>query len=205
MVAGTTGEDTKLKRSSIHLLIHKENSMKTPRELQTRFPYMFQGEHLGIGICKGWFPIFSKLCQEIDVLLGENKQGFHWVQVKEKFGTARFYWELDGVDTPLRIDIMTSDGLLSFAARRSGEDQASNSTRMIEQLGKLAVAAEYATARLCAACGEPGFLNSGEYFLTLCPLHAAQYEDPARKDLDMWFGAGDNFISDGRGRSDSST
>jgi hypothetical protein len=99
VVAGTTSEDARLKRPSIHLRIHTENSLEAPRDLETRLPYMFQGNHLGIGICKGWYPIFSKLCQEIDLVMGDNKQGFHWVQVKEKFGAARFYWELDGVDT----------------------------------------------------------------------------------------------------------
>lgn len=178
--------------------------METPRDLETRFPYMFQGKHLGIGICKGWFPIFSKLCQEIDVVLGENKHGFHWVQVKEKFGTGRFYWELDGVDTPLRLDIMTPDGLLSFAGP-SGEDQTPDSIHLVEQLSKLEMTAESATARVCAACGEPGSLHSREYFLTLCSLHAAQYEYPACNGLDMWFAAGDNFTSNGSGPSDPST
>ena len=179
--------------------------MKTPRELETRFPYMFQGKHLGIGICKGWFPIFSKLCQEIDILLGEDKQGFHWVQVKEKFGSARFYWDLDGTETPLRIDILTPNGPLLFATKPTGGDQTPDNTQLVEQISELAITAESATARVCAACGEPGTRHSQEYFLTLCSPHAAQYEGPPRQNLDMWFDAVDAFTTNGRWRSDPST
>jgi len=172
--------------------------MKTPRELETRFPYMFQDKHLGIGICKGWFPIFSKLCQEIDALLGEDKQGFHWVQVKEKFGSARFYWGLDGTETPLRIDILTPNGPLLFSAKPTGGDQTPDNTQLVEQISKLAITAESATASVCAACGEPGTRHSQEYFLTLCPRHATQYEDTSRQGLDMWFNAEDDFNSNAR-------
>jgi hypothetical protein len=179
--------------------------METPRDLETRFPYMFQGKHLGIGICKGWFPIFSMLCQDIDFLLGEDKQGFHWVQVKEKFGTARFYWELDAIEAPLRIDMLTPDGPQSFAVDISGKDLPQSNTNLVEQLSKLEMTAESATARVCAACGEPGARHSNEYFLTLCSPHAAQYEGPPRQSLDMWFDAVDDFTTNGSWRSNPST
>lgn len=168
--------------------------MKTPKELQNRYPYMFTGQHLGISVCKGWFPIFAKLCQDVDDLLGENKQGFHWVQVKEKFGSARFYWELDKVGTRLRFDVLTSTGLQSGAVDTTGNDHSQNDNGLVAEIAKLEMAAEAATAGVCAACGEPGARHSNAYFLTLCQTHAIQREDPAREGLDMWFAAEDWFI-----------
>lgn len=63
--------------------------MNTPKELQARFPYMFEGDNIGIDIARGWMLGFQKLCEQIDELLGADKRGFHWTQCKEKFGSAR--------------------------------------------------------------------------------------------------------------------
>lgn len=168
--------------------------MNTPRKLQNRYPFMFTGQHLGIGICKGWFPIFARLCQDIDILLGEHKQGFQWVQVKEKFGSARFYWDIDSVDSALRVDILAPRGNLSFALGSNGSDRSQNCSDLVGNISKLELAAEAATAGACAACGKPGARHSDKYFLILCQTHAAQYEGPSHESLDMWFAPEDDFI-----------
>ena len=41
---------------------------------------------------EGWFDIIKKLCSQIDELLTKkDKKSFRVIQVKEKFGTLRFY------------------------------------------------------------------------------------------------------------------
>lgn len=63
--------------------------MTTPKEIETMYPYMFKGKNIGISIPKGWILLFKDLCDEIDRILGADRQGFHWSQCKEKFGSAR--------------------------------------------------------------------------------------------------------------------
>jgi len=40
---------------------------------------------------RGWLPLTTHLCGQVDRLLGPDKDAFHWVQFKEKLGSARFY------------------------------------------------------------------------------------------------------------------
>lgn len=35
-----------------------------------QFPYMFAGPHIGISFYRGWLPILSGVCEEIDAALG---------------------------------------------------------------------------------------------------------------------------------------
>ena len=73
------------------------STIKTPRELKARFPYMFRtADPFAFEFPKAWFPAFVKLCEEIDALLGDKKRGFCWLQTKEKFGSARYYWKMTG-------------------------------------------------------------------------------------------------------------
>lgn len=168
--------------------------MKTPKELQTRFPYMFGGKHLGIGIAKGWFQSFETLCQDIDALLGEDKRGFHWIQVKEKFGAARFYWELGAYRGPFRVDIQTPQGVLSYEQYPPGQERDEYTVELMQQISTLVQTAETGTRTLCAACGEPGNLdNTDRCLLTLCTPHAAQRKKIPRPDLDLWFEPEDDF------------
>lgn len=165
--------------------------MKTPKELKARFPYMFREDRCEIGIAKGWFQTFVKLCHDIDALLGEDKQGFYWVQVREKFGTARFYWDLGAVRSPLRIDIQMPTGILSYETDPDGGAKDGGSNRLMEQISALGHAAEIATQKFCAVCGEPGAMDDTDgYLLTLCQMHAAQRKALPIVPLDLWFGPG---------------
>lgn len=69
-------------------------------ELMQRFPYQFEGNNIGIGIARGWNALFTKLCEDVDAITNDDPRGlhygFHWVQVKEKFGTARLHWAISG-------------------------------------------------------------------------------------------------------------
>ena len=72
----------------------------TPKELKARYPYQFAVPHIGLSFYRGWMPVFAQLCADIDVQLGLNKGGFHWGQPKEKFGSARWYCQMEPLLEP---------------------------------------------------------------------------------------------------------
>lgn len=136
---------------------------------------MFEGRNIGFGFYRGWFPIISKLCADIDLLLGENKRGFHWVQIKEKFGAGRFYWKMKSRRAAIRVDVLHNKGHTSFVAqgkeRKSGEPEPD----LVGQINALVQEAEDATSEVCILCGAPGKLDPYRgYLLTLCTKHARQ-------------------------------
>ncbi len=122
---------------------------KTPAELKALYPYQFNNpKSLGISFARGWFKGFVELCTEVDALLGDDKRGFVWAQVKEKFGSARFHFDIVG---------------------RSGKN-----VKIARQIQELVFHAANRTAKQCIVCGAPGEMsNDGGYVLCLCDAHVA--------------------------------
>lgn len=121
--------------------------MNTPKELRARFPYQFEGKQISMSYHRGWFQLFTRLCADIDEALGEDKRGFQWIQVKEKFGAARLYFRL-------------AEGV------RDQEPE------LAEQLMKMKFAAEASSSKICAACGRPGWVDERSgWMLALCEKH----------------------------------
>lgn len=152
------------------------------KDLQARYPYQFSEPRLGIAMAKGWVVVFAQLCADVDHALGQDKRGFHWSQVKEKFGSARFYFEFAGRQPDLRLDLHTPDGLLSQVVP-SERQVRSDDDRSFEQVNaeirQLALAAEAATRRVCLVCGKEGHQDvDGGYALVLCPEHQSQRREP---------------------------
>ncbi|MES2948741.1 MAG: hypothetical protein V4858_09385 [Pseudomonadota bacterium] len=167
----------------------------TPRALETRHPYMFSADNLEYSVPKGWFPIFAKLCEDIDFLLGDDKQAFHWTQLKTKFGSARFYWSLGADSGPLRVDLRTPDGVLSFETDPPGRVRTDRTLRTMKQITALVHAAEAATKKLCAVCcGEAATVEDTPGFsLPVCRLHTAERNEPSHAALNLWFGQDEDF------------
>ena len=82
-----------------------------------RFPILFQNKDkpmtetcmcFGIECPKGWYYILEQLCTELEYSNMESvaKWGMAIVaeQVKEKFGTLRFYFDVRNVDSNGKID-----------------------------------------------------------------------------------------------------
>jgi hypothetical protein len=158
--------------------------MKTPKELKARYPYMFEGRSLGISFAKGWFKLFAQLCMDIDTALGIDKHGFQWTQVKEKFGSCRFYWYIKGRKSATYVDVQTPDGVVSFVNNppaKGGADFAAT----VDKINELVEAASQLTNHLCIVCGDQGkAINQSGYTLVLCKKHASR--EPG-KPLDIWF------------------
>ena len=121
--------------------------MKNPKELRARYPYQFQGPQISMSFSRGWFCLFARLCADIDQALGEDKRGFHWTQVKEKFGAARLSFQL-------------APGV------------AEHQPEFVRHLLDLATTAEVASQTVCVACGKPGSISpSSRWMLALCDQH----------------------------------
>ncbi|MBR0707991.1 hypothetical protein [Bradyrhizobium liaoningense] len=91
----------------------------------------------------GWRDLLERACARIRAAVQANGGSFQATQIKEKFGTLRFYW----------------DGSLSPEA----------SVRVEEAIDL----AEARSACTCELCGEEGRLyRSGSWLMTRCAQHA---------------------------------
>jgi len=147
--------------------------MKTIAELLAAYPYMFKGEALGLALHRGWYPTFAKLCEDIDELLGDDKRIFHWVQLKEKFGAARWYahYELkEGERGGVQFAVQQEDGSLLPV-----EPNLSSAT--IDGLINLA---QDETSMMCIVCGQQASIAS----------HRGWYQCLCKKHTNVVFGGG---------------
>jgi hypothetical protein len=134
---------------------------------------MFAGPNIGLSIARGWMPMFEVLCEDIDTLLGDDKHGFHWTQLKEKFGAARFYWSMQGMRSITRIDVISELGVVTPIVGRG--QAARGAATLQEQITELVDIASDKTQHSCIVCGESGTVNrDGGWVLILCEEHARQ-------------------------------
>ncbi|AMM24565.1 hypothetical protein [Variovorax sp. PAMC 28711] len=118
----------------------------TSEELKSKYRYMFEGPNIGLDMYEGWTPILAQACAEIDAILGEHKQGFHFSQLKEKYGSARYYFDAGSVDN-----------------------------EALERIQIALDQAEQATETACMCCGSPAVIEKyGGWFLCLCDAHAVE-------------------------------
>ncbi|MDM0116219.1 hypothetical protein QTI66_29055 [Variovorax sp. J22R133] len=134
-------------------------------DLKARFGYMFEGENIGLTFYAGWLPDFAKACEQIDALLGANKNGFHFSQAKEKFGAARYYFSYGGSSRM----VLDAQGLGKFVtATRRGDRVADKIDRLIDEV-------ERKSLGTCMICGAPGkTMPSPDWLRTLCQAHTPQ-------------------------------
>jgi hypothetical protein len=85
---------------------HKDEGMEIPTEsasvldvrilpVAQRYPYMFSQPHFELLISKRWVSAFTRACEGIDSLLGEDTRGFHWRLLMEDEGIPYWNWKLD--------------------------------------------------------------------------------------------------------------
>lgn len=170
--------------------------MTTPKEIETMYPYMFKGKNIGISIPKGWILLFKDLCDEIDRILGADRQGFHWSQCKEKFGSARLYFDWRTGRSPIRIDLIFPGGFQGFSnqpkyPKSVTPDQAAKRNAIAELVKK----AEFKTNSMCICCGAEGKRVNTGWILVLCDKHEKMnHDERSGSGLDglIWFGKEDD-------------
>jgi hypothetical protein len=131
-------------------------------------------DNLGCAFHRGWMPILAGLCVEIEQLLGERREAFRWRQIKEKFGTGRFYYYL-GNTHEKRLDMTNPAERPSFNA-----DVPANVKEAIYNLVKQG---EEETARSCMICGGEATPRAYAFYIfNLCDDH---HPDKIRQPDDM--------------------
>jgi hypothetical protein len=65
------------------------------KQMEERFPKMLSGKYGGFAVGAGWWPMIETLCGVIQSHIDNNKDCPQVIieQIKEKFGTLRFYYQ----------------------------------------------------------------------------------------------------------------
>lgn len=108
------------------------------QKLASDFPTMFSTMCVECG--NGWYDLVHKLCENISVI--DTEKEVHVVQVKEKFGKLRFYYEHTSAHISLR-----------------------------DTIDSLVDAAEAESSLTCEHCGKAATsdLTTTGWIVTLCP------------------------------------
>ncbi len=159
--------------------------MKKEFELQLvkKFPIIFKdygGDmrqtclHWGFECGDGWYDLIYDLCEKINLLIGDKNIKVTAVQVKEKFGGLRFYYDLDAPETFIsKVDYVVSHFMFN---RKWGvlywkiiyfKRKFYKSTE--EKIRDIISDAEYKSYKICERCSQPGKINQEGYWkVTLC-------------------------------------
>ena len=145
---------------------------KYGEDFMSRFPILFQHRKLsmretcmvwGIECPKGWYHILEQLCTVLEFHNMEFKKNYNLAivadQVKEKFGTLRFYFSIRTVD---------DDGMVINKVDENGDLMSDKLTHRLDENTHRIVAdylemlaaeyiaeAENMTYNTCAQCGVP--------------------------------------------------
>lgn len=113
----------------------------------------------------GWYDILDRLCSGIEAVLGDEIGRFRVEQIKEKYGTLRFYYSLDG-RAKLSMDI-TASGSRARMQERSGDRPSVRIDELIDR-------AEEESSRTCEECGAAARLRESNqgWLHTTCDAHA---------------------------------
>jgi hypothetical protein len=149
--------------------MNKDEASALAADLKRRYAYQFdEPNSIGYTLHMGWIERFARLCADVDTLLGDaDKKRFRWVQLKEKMGSARWYWRLGRRQPVFHVDVFAPDGVQSLQTGGRGE--------LESKLRDLVNAAMDDTAQLCIVCGLAGAVDwHDHYALVLCPAHVKQ-------------------------------
>lgn len=138
------------------------------RALKQRFRYMFNGPNLGFDFYRGWLPDFVEACEQIDALLTPDRIGFHFSQVKEKYGWARYYFDTDRANL-MRMSIRDENGITEEIVGLKDEHD------IERKIAAILSEAEQKSMTKCMACGAPAEIQKwNTVLLCVCDEHARE-------------------------------
>jgi hypothetical protein len=91
------------------------------KQMEERFPKMFQNKYGGFECGEGWWPILEELCSNIQHHIDWKKGACPQVtvaQIKEKFGGLRFYY--DGGDEQIRGMVSMAESWAAHSCETCG-------------------------------------------------------------------------------------
>ena len=123
-------------------------------QLKQQFPNQFPHHDVQYSWPVGWQHLVQRACETLHRHHPESR----WVQIKEKFGGLRLYFE----GGPMRADIHDRNGLISLPVW--GEEP-----RHAADCYALMALIETESQSTCGCCSAPGDLAKvAGYFITLC-------------------------------------
>ncbi len=147
--------------------------------LIAQHPLLFRGQlpRCFSQLSTGWFGLVGNLCRDIELVLkADGCNAFICHQIKEKFGTLRFYWS-HGESRDIYIDFVDNDGAVTGTVSR-GEFDAQK-----ELVRGLVDAAMSASGVTCEECGRAGkLIRRRGWYLTRCDEHAGADESAETRD-----------------------
>ncbi len=160
--------------------------MNWQEKIQKEFPFMQQYpdredsvdlsiyQRYGFECSGGWYELIRECCRKITGKYEESGRPIDFIpeQIKEKFGTLRFYYSY--ADTPCGIqalDLIDSGLSLRFDSENEAMDEGTKAFR--KGISDIVRTAEQKSASVCEWCGKPGELRDnsdiGYYrILTIC-------------------------------------
>jgi hypothetical protein len=155
---------------------------KNTQTLYRDFPMLYRDASKSLsetcmsrGFCcgDGWFPLVYQLSAQIEAeaqRLGLNPHTDTWPradQVKEKFGTLRFYVSMHASDEGQHV------------VEQFGQMMSLRPVAGIASVQALISEAEEKSGTICEHCGAPGSLRQGGWWRTLCDACEAKYQKDA--------------------------
>lgn len=138
-------------------------------------PLLFRGRQPTIDsyVPEGWYSLIDRLCLSIVESLGtDGCAQFKVVQIKEKYGTLRFYYRLNGQDDR-HFDAVSSIGRVHATGRPT---EATLGGETVEsRIRALVAAASEASEAVCEMCGAQAQLHDVSGYLAVrCRVHLAE-------------------------------
>ena len=148
------------------------------KKLEEAFPFMRKGKTLkqqraenyvddlysafGVECQDGWYDLIYELCEEIMKAYTDEGRLVDLVvdQIKEKYGTLRFYYHFGGQSETIQsLDVMGVGGIRMMSKSAPFEDK----------IASIVTKYEEKSAHICEDCGSPGVLRPDlGWVLTLC-------------------------------------
>ena len=150
------------------------------KKLEEAFPFMRKGKSLeqqradnyiddlysafGVECRDGWYDLITELCEEIMKAYTDEGRPMDMVvdQIKEKYGTLRFYYHFGGQSETIQsLDVMGVGGIRMMSKSAPFEDK----------IASIVAKYEEKSAHICEDCGSPGVLRPDlGWVLTLCDV-----------------------------------
>lgn len=116
----------------------------------------------GIDTGDGWYQLLYDMCKEITEVLETAEEPVHIVvdQIKEKYGTLRFYYHFEGLKPEIQaVDFM---GLGSMRIMPGRDD-------VHQKISEIVVKYEDISGEVCETCGREGAVRTDlQWIRTLC-------------------------------------
>jgi len=107
----------------------------------------------GFDIGKGWYYILYELCYKLDYIEKKFATGVIWKQIKEKFGSARFYYNIKySKAKTIKYKVFSAFDKIGISSFKNAEDKLNNI--VYELIDSMIDKAESKTDKTCEISGE---------------------------------------------------